>query len=53
MARPAYVLDKFQTEVPALLDNVHLQVKDMDIRQDQKESLRHMSIKECMGTDEG
>ena len=28
----AYVLDKFQVSVPSLLDNVHLQVKDMDIR---------------------
>lgn len=26
----AYVLDKFQVSVPSLLDNVHLQVKDMD-----------------------
>ena len=29
----AYVLDKFQVSVPSLLDNVHLQVKDMDIHQ--------------------
>jgi len=42
----AYVLDKFQTEVPALLDNVHLQVKDMDIRQIEGVS-GHMSIKDA------
>ena len=42
----AYVLDKFQTEVPALLDNVHLQVKDMDIRQIEGVS-GQMSIKDA------
>ena len=42
----AYVLDKFQTEVPALLDNVHLHVKDMDIRQIEGVS-GHMSIKDA------
>ena len=42
----AYVLDKFQAEVPALLDNVHLQVKDMDIRQIEGVS-GHMSIKDA------
>lgn len=42
----AYVLDKFQTEVPVLLDNVHLQVKDMDIRQIEGVS-GHMSIKDA------
>ena len=29
----AYVLDKFGVEVPGYLGDVHLQVKDMDIRQ--------------------
>lgn len=42
----AYVLDKFQVSVPSLLDNVHLQVKDMDIRQIEGVS-GHMSIKDA------
>ena len=29
----AFILDRFGVEVPGFLDNVHLQVKDMDIRQ--------------------
>lgn len=29
----AFVLDRFGVEMPGFLDNVHLQVKDMDIRQ--------------------
>lgn len=29
----AFVLDRFGVDVPGYLDNVHLQVKDMDIRQ--------------------
>lgn len=42
----AYVLDKFQVSVPSLLDNVHLQVKDMDIRHIEGVS-DHMSIKDA------
>ena len=42
----AYVLDKFQVSVPSLLDNVHLQVKDMDIRHIKGVS-GHMSIKDA------
>ena len=42
----AYVLDKFQVSVPSLLDNVHLQVKDMDIRHIEGVS-GHMSIKDA------
>ena len=42
----AYVLDKFQVSVPSLLDNVHLQVKDMDIRHIEDVS-GHMSIKDA------
>lgn len=42
----AYVLDKFQVSVPSLLDNVHLQVKDMDIRYIEGVS-GHMSIKDA------
>lgn len=42
----AYVLDKFQASVPSLLDNVHLQVKDMDIRHIEGVS-DHMSIKDA------
>ena len=42
----AYVLDKFQVSVPSLLDNVHLQVKDMDIRHSKGVS-GHMSIKDA------
>ena len=42
----AYVLDKFQVSVPSLLDNVHLQVKDMDIRNIEGVS-GHMSIKDA------
>ena len=42
----AYVLDKFQVSVPSLLDNVHLQVKDMDIRHIEGVSC-HMSIKDA------
>lgn len=42
----AYVLDKFQISVPSLLDNVHLQVKDMDIRHIEGVS-DHMSIKDA------
>ena len=42
----AYVLDKFQASVPSLLDNVHLQVKDMDIRHIEGVS-GHMSIKDA------
>ena len=42
----AYVLDKFQVSVPSLLDNVHLQVKDMDIRHIEGVS-SHMSIKDA------
>ena len=40
----AYVLDKFQVSVPSLLDNVHLQVKDMDIRP-KPDADRTMSLK--------
>ena len=42
----AYVLDKFQVSVPSLLDNVHLQVKDMDIRHIEGVS-GHKSIKDA------
>ena len=42
----AYVLDKFQVSVPSLLDNVHLQVKDMDIRHIEGVS-GHMSINDA------
>ena len=42
----AYVLDKFQVSVPSLLDNVHLQVKDMDIRHIEGVA-GHMSIKDA------
>ena len=42
----AYVLDKFQVSVPSLLDNVHLQVKDMDILHIEGVS-GHMSIKDA------
>ena len=42
----AYVLDKFQASVPSLLDNVHLQVKDKDIRHIEGVS-GHMSIKDA------
>ena len=42
----AYVLDKFQVSVPSLLDNGHLQVKDMDIRHIELVS-GHMSIKDA------
>ena len=42
----AYVLDKFQVSVPSLLDNVHLQVKDMDIRHIEGVS-GHRSIKDA------
>lgn len=42
----AYVLDKFQVSVPSLLDNVHLQVKDMDIRHIEG-VYGHMSIKDA------
>ena len=42
----AYVLDKFQVSVPSLLENVHLQVKDMDIRHIEGVS-GHMSIKDA------
>ena len=42
----AYVLDKFQVSVPSLLDNVHLQVKDMDISHIEGVS-GHMSIKDA------
>ena len=42
----AYVLDHFGVDVPGYLDNVHLQVKDMDIRKIEG-VMDHVSIKEA------